>query len=335
MTTFLAGGTGTPKLLAGAEDVFPPAETTVVGNTGDDVMLGGHLICPDLDTVLFLDAEMLERSRWWGIAGDTDETHRELERLTRKAGLSGGPQYLDTRHQTTGRTLAAWRRFSAVGEFMLIGDRDRALHLIRTSLLDEGLSLTQTMLRLSDAYDVDRTLLPMSNDPVASLIHVSDGPGRQPFQHFQEWWVAHQGEPPINHIEFRGASEAEPTSEVLTALTEPVVVGPSNPVTSIGPMLAMDDFKAALHETPVIAVSPFVGKEVYSGPAAQLMTAVGYDPSTTGISAAYPFADAFVLDEADSTELDRPVVHTDTTLSEASDAHRVAQAVKDALEILV
>jgi len=336
MTTFLAGGTGTPKLLAGADGVFPPGETTVVGNTGDDVFLGGHLVCPDIDTVLFLDAEMLERERWWGVAGDTDETHRELTRLARKAGLSNGgaPRYLDERRQTEGRPLAAWRRFSAVDEFMLIGDRDRALHLTRTSLLDEGHTLTEATDLLADAYDLERTLLPMSDDPVASLVHVEGGPGRQPFQHFQEWWVGHRAEPPIDHVEFRGAETAVPTDEVLTALTDPVVLGPSNPVTSIGPMLAMDAFESALHETPVVVVSPFVGSEVYSGPATELMEAMGYEPSTAGVADAYPFADAFVLDRSDDTDLDRPVIHTDTSLDEDGDAERVALAVKDAMEVV-
>jgi LPPG:FO 2-phospho-L-lactate transferase len=334
MTTFLAGGTGTPKLLAGAQAVFPPAETTVIGNTGDDVFVGGHLICPDLDTVLFLDAEMLERTRWWGIAGDTDETHRELLRIAEETGLGMGPRYLDERRQTEGHPLAAWRRFSAVGEFMLVGDRDRALHLTRTSLLDEGYTLTEVFDRLRDAYDVERTLLPMSDDPVASLVHVADGPGRQPLQHFQEWWVGHRAEPPVERVEFRGSETAEPTEAVLTALTDPVVIGPSNPVTSIGPMMAMDTFEAALHETPVVAVSPFVGDELYSGPAAELMAAMGYDPSTGGLANAYPFVDAFVLDGDDDTDLDRPVVRTDTPLDEDEDAARVARAVREALEVL-
>ena len=334
MTTFLAGGTGTPKLLAGADAVFPPEETTVVGNTGDDVVLGGHLVCPDVDTVLFLDAEMLERDRWWGIAGDTDETHRELGRLAEKAGLADGSGYLPERLQTEGQPLADWRRFSGVDEFMLIGDRDRALHLTRSSLLDEGHTLTEVTETLATAYGLERTLLPMSDDPVASLVHVDGGPGRQPFQHFQEWWVQHRAEPPVDRVEFRGADAAEPTEEVLTALTEPVVIGPSNPVTSIGPMTAMDAFESRLHDTPVVAVSPFVGDRLYSGPAAELMEAMGYEASTAGVAEAYPFADAFVLDTEDDTDLDRPVVRTDTTLDEDSDSERVALAVKEALEVV-
>ena len=126
MVTFLAGGTGTPKLLDGAAGVFDPAETTVVANTGDDVELGGHLVCPDVDTVLFAGGGVLDTDRWWGIAGDTTATDDELHRLADAAGLESGPRYLPESAQTAGRDIARWRRFSGVAAFMEIGDRDRA-----------------------------------------------------------------------------------------------------------------------------------------------------------------------------------------------------------------
>jgi LPPG:FO 2-phospho-L-lactate transferase len=329
MTTFLAGGTGTPKLLAGAEEAFPPAETPVVGNTGDDVELGGLLVCPDLDTVLFMDGGVLDRERWWGIEDDSTHTHEELHRLADAAGLEGGPRYLPGDRQTSGREIARWRRLSGVAEFMEIGDRDRAVHVTRTSLLDEGHTLTEVTRTLADAYGIERDLLPMSDDPVASLIHTDEG-----FEHFQSWWVGHRAEPPVSDVEFRGAEAAEPTDAVLAALDAPVVIGPSNPVTSIGPMLAMDAFREALSRTPVVAVSPFVGDTAFSGPAADLMAAVGMEPSTGGVADAYPFADAFVLDDADETDLDRPVVRTDTTLDTEGDSLRVAHAVQEALEVV-
>ncbi|WP_435193806.1 2-phospho-L-lactate transferase [Natronomonas sp. EA1] len=326
MVTFLAGGTGTPKLLHGAAEVFPPADSPVVGNTGDDVELSGHLVCPDLDTQLFADAGILDTGTWWGIDADGGTTNDQLHALAERAGLDSGPRYLSEEAQTSGRTIARWRRFSGVAEFMFIGDVDRAIHLTRTGLIDEGYTLTEATRVLCEAYDIDRPLLPMSDDPVATIVHTEEGP-----MHFQEFWVHRRAEPAIEDVEFRGAENAEPTPEVLDALADPVVIGPSNPVTSIGPMLAMDAFREALHETPVVAVSPFVEDTVFSGPAAELMAATGYEPSTSGVAEVYEFADAFVLDSEDGTDLDRPVVRTDTKLDTPEDSDRVARTVDEAL----
>ncbi|MFB6152595.1 MAG: 2-phospho-L-lactate transferase [Haloarculaceae archaeon] len=328
MVTFLAGGTGTPKLLSGAGPVFDPEGTTVVCNTGDDVELGGHLVCPDVDTVLFLFGGVLDRETWWGIEGDPATTHEELRSLAEAAGLGTGPKYLPDERQTVGRRLARWRRFSGVGEFMHIGDRDRAVHVTRTSLLDEGATLTEATARLADALGVVPDVLPMSDDPVATVVHTERGP-----MHFQEFWVARGGEPSVVDVEFRGADDAAPTAPVVDALDDPVVVGPSNPVTSVGPMLALDGVRAALRETTVVAVSPFVEDRLFSGPADDLMRATGYEASTAGVAEAYPFADAFVLDEADGTSLDRPVVRTDTEIDSEADAARVARAAAEALEV--
>jgi len=328
MVTFLSGGTGTPKLLDGADELFPPEETTVVGNTGDDVELGGLLVCPDVDTVLFLGADELDRETWWGIEGDTARTHDELQAVAEAAGIESGPRYLHDVAQTEGRPIARWRRFSAVAEFMQIGDRDRAVHLTRTGLLDEGRTLTEATAVLADAFDVPWPVLPMSDDPVATLVHTDEGR-----LHFQEFWVARDAEPAVEGVEFRGADSAAPTDAVLEALADPVVIGPSNPVTSIGPMLALEGFEAALADTPVVVVSPFVEDRVFSGPADKLMEAVGYEPSTAGVADAYPFADAFVLDDADGTALDRPVVRTDTRMDGPAGASRVARAVEEALAV--
>ncbi|WP_338739621.1 2-phospho-L-lactate transferase [Haloplanus salilacus] len=326
MVTFLAGGTGTPKLLDGVDAAFDPAAVTVVANTGDDVELGGHLVCPDLDTVLFQGGGVLDRETWWGIDGDTTATHDELGRLASAVDLEAGPRYLPPERQTEGRRLARWRRFSAVAEFMEIGDRDRAVHLTRTSLLDEGDTLTEVTRLLADAFDLDSTLLPMSDDPVATIVHTEAGA-----MHFQEYWVARRAAPTVVDVKFRGAETAEPTPEVLDALSDPVVIGPSNPVTSVGPIRALPGVDEALDATPVVAVSPFVEDEVFSGPAAELMRGVGRDPSTAGVAAAYPFVDAFVLDADDGTDLARPVVHTDTRIDDTDDARRVVSAVADAL----
>jgi LPPG:FO 2-phospho-L-lactate transferase len=328
MVTFLSGGTGTPKLLDGAATAFSPEDTTVVANTGDDVELGGLLVCPDLDTLIFQGAGLLDRDTWWGIGGDTERTHDALGDIAGALDLETGPQYLPDERQTEGRPLAAWRRFSGVAEFMTIGDRDRAVHITRTSLLDEGHTLSAVTETFADGFDLSVDLLPMSDDPLASLVHTPEGK-----QHFQEFWVANRGEPAVEQVEFRGASEAEPAPGVLEALADDVVIGPSNPVTSIGPMLSLDGVGEALRETAVVAVSPFVEDEVFSGPAGKLMAAVGGEASTAGLQTAYPFADAFVLDEDDGTEFEEPVVRTDTEMNGPEDAARVATAAAEALEV--
>ena len=167
----------------------------------------------------------------------------------------------------------------------------------------------------------------MSDDPVATIVHTPAGE-----QHFQEFWVAHGGEPAVADVEFRGADRARAAPAAVEAVRGgPVVVGPSNPVTSIGPMLALPGVLDALESTPVVAVSPFVENEVFSGPAAKLMEAVALEPSTAGVADAYPFVDAFVLDDEDGTDLDRPVVRTDTQMDGDADAERVYRACEDAL----
>ena len=326
MVTFLAGGTGTPKLLSGDDPVFARDAVSVVGNTGDDVELGGLLVSPDLDTVLFDGGGVLDRETWWGIEGDSHETNAELFRIADAAGLDGGPRYLPDDAQTAGREIARWRRFSGIAEFMTIGDRDRAVHITRTSLLDEGNTLTEATRTLAEAFDLDIDLLPMSDDPVATIIHTPDG-----WMHFQEYWVAERADPPVEDVEFRGADRAEPTAETLDALADPVIVGPSNPVTSVGPIRSLPGVDRALERTPVVAVSPFCEDEPFSGPVAELMAGVGREPSTAGVAETYAFADAFVLDSDDGTDLDRPVVRTDTKIDGPADAERVARACALAL----
>ncbi len=326
MVTFLSGGTGTPKLLDGAATSFSPDETTVIANTGDDIELGGLIVCPDIDTLLFQGGGILDREQWWGIKDDTTGTHRALHDLGEAMGIDDEPAYLSDEQQTAGRELANWRRFSGAGEFMEIGDRDRAVHITRTSLLDRGHSLSEVTTRLASGFGIDLDILPMSDDPVASLLHTPEG-----VMHFQEFWVGRDGEPSVDSVEFRGSSEAEPAPGVLDALEDDVVIGPSNPVTSIGPMLAVPGIGDALWSTNVVVVSPFIEGEAFSGPAAKLMQAVGAEPGSAGLETAFPFADAFVVDDADETSFESPTVETDITIDDRSDAARVTEAVEQAL----
>ncbi|GAB3025111.1 2-phospho-L-lactate transferase [Natronobiforma cellulositropha] len=327
MVTFLSGGTGTPKLLDGAAVAFSPEETTVVANTGDDVELGGLFVSPDIDTLLFQGGDVLDRERWWGINNDTHRTNEALMDVAEAAGLETGPQYLADDAQTSGRWLSRWRRFSGVAEFMTIGDRDRAVHITRTSLLDGGGTLSEVTATLARAFGLEYELLPMSDDPVATLVHTDEG-----VMHFQEFWIDRRAEPAVETVEFRGSTGAQPAPGVLEALEDVVVVGPSNPVTSIGPILSLPGVADALAETTVVVVSPFIGDETFSGPAAKLMDVVGAEASSAGLVTAFPFADAFVIDKGDDVTFSQPTVRTDITIDSPEDAERVVRAVEMAIE---
>lgn len=314
--TLLSGGTGTPKLLDGLKVAgVETNEVSVVVNTGDDIEISGNLVCPDVDTVLYTLSGRIDRKRWWGIEDDTHETHENL--------VSEGT---NIERVTSSCRLGEGRAFSGDGEFMLIGDEDRATHILRTSWLDSGKTLTEATRKLADRMRIDDSfrVLPVSDDPVATWIETPDG-----YEHFQVWWVAHGGEPGVRDVEFRGAEDATPTDSVLDALSSPVIIGPSNPVTSLGPILAVDGIRERLRETRVVAVSPFVGGEVVSGPAAKLMRAVGLPASSGGVYEAYSdFLDVLVVDGEEPAavgDMDCRVVSEDTRIDGREDATRLAE----------
>lgn len=318
MVTFLSGGTGTPKLLDGARRVLD--EFTVVCNTGDDVVVSGNLVCPDVDSVLYTLADEIDRSTWWGREGDSFRTHEALT-----------PEGQEVVRVESQRRLGRDRAFGGDGEFMRIGDLDRALHVVRTSAVDGGSSLTEATERCAEWLEVPDgyRVLPMTDDSVSSYVYTPDGP-----MHFQRWWVAEDGEPEVVDVDFRGGGRAEATQAVLSALRDPVVVGPSNPVTSLGPMLSVAGFREALQGTKVAAVSPFVGGDVVSGPAAELMEAVGLEPSTRGVYHAYEeFLDVLVVDESEGElDVDCDVVVADTVIDEPSDAAGLTRSILDAVD---
>jgi LPPG:FO 2-phospho-L-lactate transferase len=307
--TVLSGGTGTPKLLAGFRDheKFDNDELTIVANTGDDVMISGNLVCPDLDTVLYTMAGIIDEETWFGIEGDSFVTHERVDSLSVSDPRE---HYLPEEKQTEGPEIGHWRRFSGYREFMRIGDRDRATHITRTALLSEGSDLTRATARMSSRMGIEATVLPMTNDPVATMVETPQGP-----MHFQEFWLARQGEPKAQSIEFRGIKGARLPGAVREGLDRPVLIGPSNPVTSIGPILEIPGVRECLKATTVIAVSPFVNDRVFSGPAKEFMEAIGREPSTRGMIEMHkPFLDAVILDNEDTTETELPVFRTNTDM---------------------
>jgi LPPG:FO 2-phospho-L-lactate transferase len=271
--TALAGGTGAAKLLRGLAACLPPSDLTIIANTGDDAEIWGLHISPDLDTLTYALAGRLDIARGWGLAG---ETFRCLEAM---ADLGG-----DT-----------W--FS-------LGDRDLATHLVRTRALRAGATLSAVTAALAGRLGVRSRLLPVSDQPVRTRIATPDG-----WLSFQEYFVREKALVEVVAVEFAGAVHARPAPGVEESIAEAdlVVVCPSNPVTSIGPILAVPGVTAALAATraPKLAVSPIVGTAAVSGPAAALMRARELDVSVLGVATAYrPWLTALAIDDADGARAD-------------------------------
>jgi LPPG:FO 2-phospho-L-lactate transferase len=241
MITFLSGGTGTPKLLRGVRSLLPDKEITVVVNTAEDLWISGNHLSPDLDTVMYLFAGLADITTWWGITGDSFTTHN---------------------------ALTAW----GGEEPLRIGDRDRAVHILRGEMIRRGIRLTDAAGLLARRLGVEATLLPMADTPVATLVDTDLG-----LLHFQDYWVKHRGAPRVKEVVRRFTEPPKATPEVIRAIgkAEGVVIGPSNPVTSISPILECAGVPEALSRKFVVAVSPFIGDRAVSGPAAELMRARG------------------------------------------------------------
>lgn len=255
MIAVLSGGTGTPKLLQGMMRLMPPEEISVIVNTGDDTKVSGLHVSPDLDTVVYTLAGIVNERTWWGIKGDTFETYKAMKRL-------------------------GWK------ELLKIGDKDRATNIIRTMMLDEGKSLSEATAEICRAMGVRSKVMPMSDDPVQTVIHTDSSPIG-----LQEYLVRGAGSIRVQAVSFKGSGKAKPAPGVLKALneSEAIIIGPSNPITSIGPILAIKKIKRTLskRKSKVIAVSPLIGNSPVSGPAGALMRALGYEVSPRGVAEVY------------------------------------------------
>ena len=266
--TALAGGTGAAKLLRGLGRVLDPRDLTVVVNTGDDTEIWGLHVSPDLDTVCYTLGGVIDERKGWGL---TDETFHALDQIARY----GEPVWFN------------------------LGDRDLATHLHRSRLLREGRSLTQITRAIAQALGVTATVLPMSDQPVRTRILGPDG-----WLAFQEYFVREKAQVEVRAVNYAGAPAARPAPGVLDALrtADAVLLCPSNPITSIGPILAVPGLVEALQSTEAIvaAVSPIVGGDAVSGPAGRLMAAAGLPVSATGVARAYGgWLDLLVFDEQD------------------------------------
>jgi LPPG:FO 2-phospho-L-lactate transferase len=281
----LAGGTGGAKLVRGMADVVGPERVTAIVNTGDDIEIYGAYVSPDPDLVSFWLADRIDE-RGWGLEGDTFAVMDGLREI-------------------------------GVEVWFNLGDRDLAWCLERARMIHEGLSATAALARLNEAIGVQTRVLPMTDDPVRTWVRT--GSGWHPFQHFMIN-ESPRSEGLLEGLEFRGAEQAAPTAEVLAAIAGAgtIVIGPSNPLASIAPILAVPGIRDALMaaDGPVVAVSPIVGGEVLKGPTASFMAFAALEVSADGVADFYgELLDGIVADE----NVGRlPTLQTDTRMDDAS-----------------
>ncbi|MCS7127699.1 MAG: 2-phospho-L-lactate transferase [Sulfolobales archaeon] len=273
----LSGGTGTPKLLEGFEGVIGQENISVVVNTSDNIWLNGLYIAPDIDSITYLFSRLLDVERGWGIKGDTFNSFEAL------------------------KTYGAQ-------DWFYIGDRDLATHLYRTHLLNKGYSLTSVTKYIASKLGVKASVLPMCNEHVEARVLTDHGD-----LHIQEYLVKHKLKPKVYGITFSGIDKAKAPQEVLKAIDESelVVIGPSNPINSIGSILMVPGIREKVVEkrrkgTPIIAVSPIIGGRPLKGPAHIFLSALGYEASSFGVAEVYAdVVTAIIVDRVDEMEASR------------------------------
>jgi LPPG:FO 2-phospho-L-lactate transferase len=275
-TIAFSGGVGGAKLALGLACALPPDELLIVANTADDFDHLGLHICPDLDTITYTLCGKANRSQGWGVEGETWTCLEALSEL-------GGPD---------------WFR---------LGDRDLATHLYRTQRLREGARLSEVTAEICVAFGIAQHLLPMSDDPVSTVVHTAEG--ELPFQ---DYFVRHRCEPCVTGFHFAGAERAAMHPELRAALDSPnlraVIFCPSNPFVSIAPMLAIPGMKEALRSihAPIVAVSPIIGGKAVKGPAAKMMSELGLPISSFAVAQHYgDLVTSFIVDETDRNEVAR------------------------------
>ncbi len=254
--TVLAGGIGGARFVRGLRRAEPDAEITVIGNTGDDLWLHGLRVCPDLDTLMYTLGGGVHNEQGWGRADETFSVASELQ------------------------------AYEVEGTWFSLGDRDIATHLVRSQMLRAGYPLSDVTAALCRRWQPGVTLLPMSDDRVETHVVLDDG-GERRAVHFQEWWVRLRAEVPAAEFAFVGIEDAAPAPGVLGALAQAdaILLAPSNPVVSLGPILAVPGLRAALTDAPaaVVGVSPIIEGRAVRGMAEACLTATGVEVSAAGV----------------------------------------------------
>ncbi len=300
----LSGGTGTPKLLQGLRKLIPDEEITVIVNTAEDIMISGNYVSPDVDTVLYLFSGLLDDAKWWGVRNDTFHTHNALKKM-------------------------------GINEKLMIGDTDRATHILRSELMRKGACLTEATSQLSNSFRIRARVLPMCDEKVDTMITTPQGE-----MHFQDFWIGAHGEPDVLDVKIKGLEKANFTREVMEALgsDDNVIIGPSNPITSIGPILSLKYIRGILSFKKVIAISPIIGNAPVSGPAGKFIEACGFPISSKGVAEFYgDILDMMIIDERDTVdEKNFPVrtVRCDTMMTSIERSEALARCVLELFEKL-
>jgi LPPG:FO 2-phospho-L-lactate transferase len=303
----LAGGVGGAKLAHGLQSQVG-SDLSVVVNTADDLERHGLRVCPDVDTVMYTLSGLADREQGWGLAGETWNASGMLERYGEDV----------------------WFR---------LGDRDLATHILRTARLRGGELLTDITIRLARALGVPATILPMTDDAVRSQVRTDDG-----WLEFQEYFVHRRQEPVVHEVRFNGIERAVVPARVggEIGFAEAIVIAPSNPLVSIGPILAVPGMRALLDAarrggTPVVAVSPIVGGRALKGPADRMLASLGHEASALGVARIYRgLVDSFVVDRADAAlakdieALGMQAVVTNTVMTDDASRARLAAEVLEA-----
>jgi LPPG:FO 2-phospho-L-lactate transferase len=305
----LAGGVGGAKLAEGFAKMLDADDFSVIVNTGDDFEHLSLKISPDLDTVCYTLAGLANPTTGWGYQDDTWATFDAISAL-------GGP---------------AWFH---------LGDRDLATHLLRTAWLAEGKTLYEITRRLCSDWGIKHKVYPMSNQPVRTIVHTVDGRSLP----FQEYFVKHRFQPAVKSFEFAGIENAKPLPEGLEAIAkcDVVVIAPSNPWVSIAPILSVRDYRDALIEKPVVAVSPIIGGKALKGPAAKMYQELGIDPSAAEVAKHYQgLINGFVFDWVDQDQLEKirgcriiPLI-TDIIMKDNQDRIRLAEVILEFCESIL
>jgi len=269
--TVLSGGTGTPKLLQGIVEVLPEENLSVIVNTGEDVEISGLHVSPDLDTVVYTLAGVVNEETWYGLREDTFRRHEELAKM-------GKP------------------------ELLRIGDRDREIKQYRTNLLKTGKTLSQATREICKKFGVKAKVMPMTDDRIRTIVHTDSG-----ILSFHEFWVARRARDRVLDVKFMGSDTALPAEGTVESIekSDAVIIGPSNPITSIGPILSIRKIKSSLRKNKekTIAVSPIIGREPVSGPAGALMSGLGYETSSLGVAEIYRDVAGLILIDRRDAEL--------------------------------